>query len=78
MNIGDVTQAALLVGAAHFILSLAFGNLRKGPQFKMFLKILGINVACSFVPWLWLGVIMGFPAMLLSALLVTQFLVEKK
>jgi hypothetical protein len=39
--------------------------------FTNFLKILGVGIICSFVPFLWMGMLLGAPAYILAAVGIT-------
>jgi hypothetical protein len=46
-------------------------------RFMRFLAVLIIQLASSFIPWGWYGLMFGFPAVLISSIFVTAFLDKK-
>ena len=45
---------------------------------KLFFTMLGIGVICSAIPLGYLGMILGFPSVLLNSVFLTLFLTKRK
>lgn len=81
VNLGTLMQASIILLTLESTVLLAYlvakGKLT-GDRFKRFLGVFLIGTACSLLPMGPLSLIFGFPAVLLSSILVTSFLDKPK